>query len=289
MPQNRTRRDFAGRPVTSETNTSDWVFVRNRQQRGPNDSAGAWMTRDQRAQQHAEQQEAERFRASQANTGGASPAAGTSPITTVPIPLPPHPLPTAPAITPTPGSPTPDTPALPVPAWWNPNVYQNPTTEEQKFANVANALLPTLSPEDQRTLANYLAQNNRDVYGGYASANFDAAPTQITDALRSQFLSPQRAQQAVSLLDRMSQASGNQDMGAGYEYLRNAINLINQFTTDGVMTRERYGQFSNAVTSLNRNAGQGLSSYANLAQLFNLPSFSAGSLVSNTPNNRLYT
>ena len=87
----------------------------------------------------------------------------------------------------------------------------------------------------------------------------------------------------------MRQAAGTQDMGAGYEYLRNAVNLINQFTTDGVMTRERYQQFTNAVNNLNQQAGQGLSSYANLSQLFNLPQFTAGPLLSNTPNARLFS
>ena len=182
----------------------------------------------------------------------------------------------------------PPMPDTSVPSWWINSAITNPTSDEQKFANTANALLPTLAPEDQRTLASYLAQNYKDVYGGYANATFDQAPTEINDAVRNKFLSPQRAQLAVSLLDKMKQASGVQDMGAGYDYLKNAVNLINQFTNDGVMTRERYQQFVNAVGNLNKNAGSNLSAYANLSQLFNLPQFTAGPLMSNTPNSKLF-
>ncbi len=78
-------------------------------------------------------------------------------------------------------------------------------------------------------------------------------------------------------------------MGTGYDFLRNAVNLINQYAQGGALTREKYNQFSNAVGSLVQGAGKDLSQYANLAQLFNLPTFSAGSLVNNAPNARLYS
>lgn len=180
----------------------------------------------------------------------------------------------------------PNNPAAP--PWWINAAIQNPTTEEQKFANAANAILPTLSPEDQRTLASYLAQNFKDTFGGYAQAQFGEPPTEITGAVRNRFLSPQRAQTALVLLERMRQASGAQEMGAGYDFLRNAVNLMNQFSTGGVMTREKYQQFAAAVANLQKNATGDISAYGNLAQLFNLPSFSAGPLVSNTPNNKLF-
>jgi len=197
--------------------------------------------------------------------------APTAPVTTVPVP-------TAPGV---PGEPN-------VPSWWINSAITNPTTEDQKFANMANALLPTLSPEDQRTLGSYLATNFKDVFGGYANTSFSPAPTEVNADWRKSFLSPDRAKLAVTLLDKMKTASGAQDMGAGYDFLKNAVNLMNQFNNGGQMTREQYQQFTNAVSALGKNAGSGLSAYSNLAQLFNLPSFSAGPLVSNTPNNKLF-
>lgn len=175
------------------------------------------------------------------------------------------------------------------PSWWINAAIQNPKTEEERFANMANAILPTLSPEDQRTLATYLAQNYKNVYGKYANINFPQAPTEMTSELRNSYLSPDRAKLALTLLEKMKTASGAQNMGAGYQFLRSAVNLMNQFSSGGVMTREKYQQFQNAVSNMQKNAGGDLSAYANLAQLFNLPSFTAGPLVSNTPNNKLFT
>jgi len=199
-------------------------------------------------------------------------------------PVNPGATPPVPGVTP-PSSPGPDTS---IPTWWISNAITNPSTPEDQFANAANALLPTLAPEDQRTLASYLAQNHKDVFGGYSNTNFGSAPTEITDAVRKQYLSPQRAQLAINLLDRMKTASGSTEMGGGYDFLKNAVNLINQFAVDGVMTREKYGQFTNAVSNLTKNATGDLSAYGNLAQLFNLPQFTAGSLMSNTPNSKLF-
>lgn len=279
------KKDFSGKNKTSSTYDKDWTFVKDRHTTGPNQSAGAWMTKKQAQDLHNEQLRAKSARAA---TPPAPPTAGTSTaaILTAPIlgaagtgafggakdgkPLFP---------------PVPDTA---VPSWWINQAITNPSNPDQEFANAANALLPTLAPEDQRTLANYLATNFKDVYGGYSSTNFGAAPTEMTDAIRKQYLSPQRAQLATSLLDKMKTASGAQNMGAGYDFLKNAVNLINQFSTEGVLTRERYGQFNNALKGLTSNAGKDMSAYANLAQLFNLPTFSAGPLISNTPNSRLF-
>jgi len=281
-----TKKDFAGKTKTSKTYDKDWTFVKDRHTTGPNQSAGAWMTQRQAQDLHNEQ-----LRARQAKEAAALPPAppGVGGATTASIL-------TAPIIDTSfggtkDGRPNPANPPLPdtaVPSWWINQAIVNPSDPNAQFANAANALLPTLAPEDQRTLANYLATNFKDVYGGYSSTDFGAAPTEMTDAIRKQYLSPQRAQMATSLLDRMKQASGAQNMGAGYDFLKNAVNLINQFSTNGVLTRERYGQFTNALKGLTSNAGNDMSAYSNLAQLFNLPSFSAGPLISNTPNTRLF-
>lgn len=172
------------------------------------------------------------------------------------------------------------------PAWWIPTAYQTPDASQQ-FANAANALLPTLSPEDQRNIANYLATNHKDVYGSYANASFAPIPTN-TEGLREQYLNPSRAQAALGLLDRVQKAAGGTP-GAGYDFLRNALNLMSKYSSGGPMTREQYAAFANAVGDMSASAGNALSSYSNLAQLFNLPSFTAGQLVSNVPLKRLFT
>src|SRR5690349_17310314 len=246
------KKDFSGKNKTSDTYDKDWKLTKVR---GPHGTCSmAWVTNKQAKQMRTDEKEAKAYRASM---DAASMARQPNQYPSVSAPPA-----TAPIVSPIQGGlptppqtgdpkngipPAPPTPDTQIPSWWINQAITNPTTEEQKFANVANALLPTLAPEDQRTLASFLAQNYKDVYGGYSNTKFNDAPTEITDAVRKQYLSPQRAQVALSLLDKMKSASGVQDMGAGYDYLKNAVNLINQFTTDGVMTRERYQQFTNAV------------------------------------------
>ncbi len=297
------KKDFSGKNKNSKTYDKDWVFVKNKHTKGPNDSAGAWMTQKQARQAHEQKRQDNAYQASLDASYVAAkqppvPGVPGTPPATAPIlssqidgglPTPPQTGDPKNGIPPIPQEPAPDTQ---IPNWWINQAVVNPTDPNAQFANVANALLPTLAPEDQRTLASYLATNFKDVYGGYANTNFGVAPTQITDAVRKQYLSPQRSQLALTLLDKMKTASGSQDMGAGYGFLQNAVKLINQFMNpNGVMGRENYNQFTNAVSSLvgQGNSNKDLAAYANLAQLFNLPKFSAGPIISNTPNNKLFS
>jgi hypothetical protein len=285
MAQRPPKKNFKGETKKSDDYDGDWVLHNN-----------AWKTKKQRKSDIQDLKENRARR--QAGQVPAAPAPGTPapPPATAPIlaALDPSttrvPTPRVPSDlvgrdnkrAPVPGQPNP-------PSWWINQAIQNPTTPEQQFANAANAILPTLSPEDQRTLASYLATNYKDVYGGYADAQFSEAPTELDANWRKAFLNPERAQLAVSLLDKMKTAAGGGEMGAGYDYLKNAVNLMNQFSTGGVMTREKYAQFQAAVAALGKNATGELSAYGNLAQLFNLPSFSAGSLVTNEANKKLFS
>lgn len=171
------------------------------------------------------------------------------------------------------------------PSWWIPQAYQNPNAD-QSFANAANAILPTLSPEDRRTMANYLATNFKDVFGGYATADMGMIPTKLGTE-RNEYLNPARAQTALNLLERVKTASGGAG-GPGYDFLKQAVNLMNQFSNQGSpMTREQYQLFQTAFKNLSQQQGKDLSAYTSLAQMFGLPSFTAGPLVSNAPSSRL--
>jgi hypothetical protein len=305
------KKDFEGKNKNKDTYDKDWVL---KKVKGPNGTSSmAWVTKKQAKQMKSGEKEAKAYLA-QIHGGAKNPPGAptttppatapilTTPPATAPVVTPPAP-PAAPPLTPPATTPTPTaegtvapvplpggTAANPTPpSWWINAAITNPQTEEHKFANMANAILPTLAPEDQRTLATYLAQNYKDVYGGYANTQFGEAPTELNAEWRKAFLNPQRAQLAVSLLDKMKTASGGGDMGAGYDFLKNAVNVMNQFTTGGVMTREKFAQFQSAVANLGKNASGNLSAYGNLAQLFNMPSFSAGPLVSNEANNKLFS
>lgn len=280
--------DFEGKPVTSSTYTGDWKFDKKQ---------GAWITTRQAKQAHrTELRKRQARRATLA--ANAAPVSTAPTTTTVPLPgvnKPPATSPEVPDVlweTSGMRKPIPQTPQVPQlpggvtpPAWWINTAYTNPT-QQQAFANAANAILPTLSPEDQRNMASYLATNFKDTFGAYANASFAPIPTQL-DRERFEYINPQRGRAALDMLNRVQQAAGGSP-GKGYDYLRSALKLIGQYSTPGTpMTREQYQQFANAVKDLTSQAGGDLSAYSNLAQLFNLPGFTAGDLVSNAPTARL--
>lgn len=275
-------KDFAGKNKTKTTYDRDWQFVRYKHPKGPNQSQGAWMT-DRQAREMKEQQKQDRdYKLSQqaATMGPVPTGAGSTPSSTRETG----------ALVPMPGTGGHEVVEnVNTPSWWINQVYTNPN-DEQMFANAANAILPTLSPEDAKSLGLYLATNFKDVYGGYANTTFGPIPSAMNDTIRKSFTSADRAQQAVGLLDKMRAATGKSeaDMGKGYTFLKNAINLLNQFnTTTGPMTREQYAAFQTAVGNLASQAGKDISAYSNLAQLFNLPNFTAGPIVSNAANKLL--
>lgn len=273
---NPPKKDFSGKNKNKDTYDADWVF-----------HGGAWVTKKQRKSDIAGHKEAKRYLN---QIHGAAPVPGASYRTPIPGQTPQgggmvnwYPAP----VTPTTGT-KPASLNTP-PSWWMGSAIANPDANSA-FANAANAIMPLLSPEDAMNMGTYLATNYKDNFGGYANLNLPI-PTELTNE-RNQYLSPQRAQQAIDMLDRMQQAAGGDQtqFGKGYDFLRNAINLMTKFQSNGSpMTRERYAQFQNALQAMQAGAGKDVSAYANLAQMFTMPSFTAGPLVSNAPNNRLFT
>jgi hypothetical protein len=267
----KTPKDFSGQNKKSDAYDKDWVFHN-----------GAWQTKRQRKSDIAGQKQQKAYLAGINNpaTPTAAAAATTGTGAMVPIPG----APTGAAWT----KPIPVTNSVAnTPAWWMGQAIANPD-ENQAFANAANAIMPLLSPEDAMNMGGYLATNYKDQFGQYANLKLPI-PTELTNE-RNEYLSSQRAQQAIGLLDRMQTAAGGDQsrFGKGYDFLRNAINLLNKFQTNGSpMTREQYAQFQNAFQGLQSGAGKDIQAYANLAQMFSLPSFTAGPLVSNNPNAKL--
>lgn len=134
------------------------------------------------------------------------------------------------------------------------------------------AMAPYLSPEDRRTQS--------ALYGlGLAT---EPAPAEITGGIRNSFLSRERAQSALTALQNMNAESRTQ-MGPGYDFLVNVIGLLNEFGGQGGegMSRDAYTRFNYAVQDLLANASRASvsSSVVDLAGMFALPGFSAGSLV----------
>lgn len=166
------------------------------------------------------------------------------------------------------------------------------STAEKKYASIASWLLPYLSPENTSTMNAWMQRN---VPGLVKPTPVGPIPTEVTTQIRNQYLSADRATRASEALRRMQQAAGEKGkaLGPGFTFIRQAIGLLQQFgggtnrgpgMANGAMSRSEYTQFSNAVSSLIKDASneRGMGEYVQLATMFLRPNFSAGQLMPGT-------
>lgn len=190
-------------------------------------------------------------------------------------------------------------PAVPFqkPTWFIDKKVSNP------YGSVANAILPYLSPENQRSLGTELGRTNKD-FESYGNAQFSPAPSSIGAQTRRQYLSSDRATQALAAVERMRTLSGKSEkqMGKGYTYLVDVIKTLQRLggMSGSGMSRANYQELYTAVQNFTENTKLDTASapYAQLANYFVSPTFSAGPLVNNrkigeqvvagSPNRKLY-
>ena len=241
------------------------------------------------------------------NTGGA----GTTPRPPVPTTTVP-PLPTTPAS----ATPTTTTPAggavIPV---------------SDPFRSILQTMLPYLSPEDQRLMADVHGRDilnlpgavgpdgtprqgfNRDIFGAPdrytgmtgelspspqilppASIPIPSIPSEINRDTRETYLSRSRAENALTALQRL--APNIRDSGGpGFNFLTNALNILRDFGgQEGGMSRENYLRFDRATRELLTEAGGMVGPYGDLVSRLLFPGFSAGSLMNfrNSGNNPVF-
>ena len=160
------------------------------------------------------------------------------------------------------------------PDWWVGNTS----------GGVMNALIPYLSPEDQRAVMNRLQTSG--AFKGYAGV-FPSAPSDLSGQLRYDFTTAQRAQNIMNALDTYRKASGGKDLGGGYQFLRNVAATTLNFSGGGTArTRLQQKQLEAALAPMFALAKEkGVSqSYQDLARTITDPFFSAGKLASVAPN-----
>lgn len=150
---------------------------------------------------------------------------------------------------------------------------------------MTNAMLPFLSPEDRRAFS---ANIDRQFKGKGAkfgdSIKFGHGLTSaVTPGVRQDYMSVQRAQSALSALERMRAASGFRaaKFGPGFQYLRQVADVLRDFGSVGrPMSRAEYGAFLGAVDPLLNEAKSGqLGAYGALAKAFLQPFFIGGGLM----------
>lgn len=207
----------------------------------------------------------------------AGPALGTPENPRVPTPRVPTPAPpTPPQPAPTPGN------AVSPPSWWSDQALTG-SEDATSFLRIANALLPYLSSPDQESTAVFLGSDASGLFKNYLGLN---RPTQRgpfvpqtpnADDSRRGFLSSRRAQDAIRRLEQMRQTAGltEDQLGPGYRFLTQAINLLGQFGINAKageqgMTRAEYANLQSQLNALTEQArsDKSLAPYAELATKF---------------------
>lgn len=169
------------------------------------------------------------------------------------------------------------------PDWWRglvPSSYNSKST----YATISNAMIPFLSPEDQRTVAQNLSLNYSDKkkFGIYnpETTDYGDIPTKVTSEITSQMTSKERAQNALDSLVRLAAMSKKKKFGGtGYNLLRQVLTTMKDFGGDASnnQTRAQYSQMQSALDPL-LSSLEG-SEYESLAKQLTAPYFTAGKVV----------
>lgn len=187
------------------------------------------------------------------------------------------------------------TPSTPGADWWKPLAYQG-TGEAELLANTANALIPSFSSAEQVNVAKWLGQNFDDFKGYDAAIAIPMSPDM--SALRKQFFSKERAQNALRDLDTMRNAIGatEEQMGSGYAFLRKTLNLLDRYSGEGGMSRGNYQSMMKEFEGLSSNVDN---TYVELGKTLLNPTNNGNPLMGSIrangrdsfgiPNTRLFT
>lgn len=94
------------------------------------------------------------------------------------------------------------------PPWWR-GLVPSRFSPEAEYATLINALIPSLSTEDQRTAAQELSRLFPEAFGGYSPEVQEFQPPgQITTGMRDRFTSAMRAYDTLNRLTQAAKAAG---------------------------------------------------------------------------------
>lgn len=172
------------------------------------------------------------------------------------------------------------------PEWWR-GLLPNQFNAQSTYAALYNAMIPFLSPEDQRTVAQHLGglYSKRPMWQTYnpETTDFAKPPVELTPEMMEQFTSSDRAKKALQTLDKVASISGKKKgFGAGYTFLRQLLKTMQDFGGGAVgagnrQSRVQYQQMQSALDPL--LASMKNTEFAGLAQQLTAPFFTAGRVV----------
>lgn len=170
------------------------------------------------------------------------------------------------------------------PSWWK-GMMPSEWNPETEFAAIVNALIPFLTPEDQRQMGSYLA---RLFPKGFSynpeSVEYTPPPPSVETGDRQKYLSSQRAEEALKVLDEVKRLSGKKDeeLGPGYSYIRQIVKAFKDFggTPEGIQTRRQVlNLYSTVDPLLAESRGEKLGAYGEIARAIVQPFMASGTLV----------
>lgn len=170
------------------------------------------------------------------------------------------------------------------PNWWSGWV---PGEAGQEKFGLTNALIPVMSPEDQRTNAAWLSQQNPTAFGSYANVAYPPPPSQITPEMREQYTTRDRIRLFSNTLDKYVSASGKQEaeLGDSFRFFRQIANVLEAFSGGpvGVGAPQTEAQRSGMQAALSPyasqvQAGGSMEQYANQYRGLTNPFFTAGQI-----------
>jgi hypothetical protein len=185
------------------------------------------------------------------------------------------------------------------PDWWK-ALKPSEMNEATEYLASLNMMIPFLSPEDQRSVAANLYQQNPEAFAHLNPETIDpldtqlkktptippfVPPSQMTTDLRKQFTSAQRYTNALTALTQLASAVGKSDaeLGPGYRYLRSILNTGQTFGAQpgaqGQTRRNYLNQMGALDPLLSQTQQQSLSPYSSIARMLSQPYFTAGQLV----------
>lgn len=197
------------------------------------------------------------------------------------------------------------------PDWWRGYVSteQNP---ELEYASIMNAMIPYLSPEDQRTVAINLYSMYPEWFSGYNPEVWGAAPTyedwlnpetglieqrevpktlnpeatprkEVPTLLMQEYTSTKAAEQEQKALEAMASAMGldAESLGPGYRYIRQVAQALKDFGAPSTpemgwtpTMKQQYLANIDPLMAAASGSGSALAAFAPLAKMMTQPFFS---------------
>jgi hypothetical protein len=178
------------------------------------------------------------------------------------------------------------------PDWWR-GLVPSAFTPNSEYVALYNAMIPYMSPEDQRTAGKYLysviGDQQLEPWNTYNPEMMEGIvpPTQLSTELKEEFTSSDRVQNALGTLTKLIEVSGREEkaMGEGYEFLSSLLSTIGEFGGGSVgsgerQTRAQFNQTQAALDPMLSQAKSGeLAPYSAVAQQVASPFFSAGNVT----------